>query len=155
MKYLIILMFLFSINTFSEEATVKIYAKILTPIKLEVKRNLDFGNILAGGKNIYARNKGEVSVSGLGKIKMFWKDSENSQFQDMNKNLKLKMKNYTGDSFEAILFVSNRDILKNLDFLVEENKIIRVDGYIPELDKGIKKDDYKGAVVIRAEYIND
>lgn len=65
MKSLIILIFLFSINIFAGEATVNISAKILTPIKLEVKRNVEFGNIIAGGKNIEAKTKGEVSVSGI------------------------------------------------------------------------------------------
>ena len=145
MKSLIILIFLFSINIFAGEATVNISAKILTPIKLEVKRNVEFGNIIAGG---------EVSVSGIGKVKMFWRDSESNQFQEMTKNLKLKMKNRLGEKFDATLFVQDKSSLKKLEFVNEEEKLIRIDGYIAELNKNLAKDDYKGAVIIRAEYIN-
>ena len=154
MKSLIILIFLFSINIFDGEATVNISAKILTPIKLEVKRNVEFGNIIAGGKNIEAKTKGEVSVSGIGKVKMFWRDSESNQFQEMTKNLKLKMKNRLGEKFDATLFVQDKSSLKKLEFVNEEEKLIRIDGYIAELNKNLAKDDYKGAVIIRAEYIN-
>mgnify|MGYP000189310573 CR=1 FL=1 len=152
MKSLIILIFLFSINIFAGEATVNISAKILTPIKLEVKRNVEFGNIIAGGKNIEAKTKGEVSVSGIGKVKMFWRDSESNQFQEMTKNL--KMKNRLGEKFDATLFVQDKSSLKKLEFVNEEEKLIRIDGYIAELNKNLAKDDYKGAVIIRAEYIN-
>lgn len=154
MKKLIILIFLFSINIFAGEAMVKISAKILTPIKLEVKRNVEFGNIMAGGKNIGAKTKGEVGISGIGKVKMFWRDSESNQFQEMTKNLKLKMKNKLGEKFDAILFVQDKNSLKKLEFINEEEKIIKVDGYIVELNKNLTKDDYKGTVIIRAEYIN-
>ena len=85
---------------------------------------------------------------------MFWRDSESNQFQEMTKNLKLKMKNRLGEKFDATLFVRDKSSLKKLEFVNEEEKLIRIDGYIAELNKNLAKDDYKGAVIIRAEYIN-
>ena len=44
---------------------------------------------------------------------MFWRDSESNQFQEMTKNLKLKMKNRLGEKFDATLFVQDKSSLKN------------------------------------------
>ena len=156
MKKILLLMFLFVFffKIYAEEAVVKVSAKILTPLKLEVVQHINFGDIFKGGRNFTAKDSGELSISGNGRVKLLWKDSLDGEYQSMEKNLKITMSNNKGSCFYAT--VSPTSVGNLHDFAVTENndKVVKIGGRIDSLDKSLPEDNYNGTILIRAEYIN-
>lgn len=149
-----IMFFVIFTTTFSEEVLVRVTAKVLTPLKIEIVQNVNFGDIFKGGKNYNAKERGELKVTGNGRVKLLWKDISNSEFQSMNKNLPITMSNETYN-FKALVFPNS---IGNLDdFQVNENadKVVKINGKIESLDKSVPCGDYSGVIVIRAEYLSD
>lgn len=153
MGKLLFLLFLFSFTAIGKEVIVKVETKILKPIKLNIKRDINFGNIIAGSKNIVAKNSGIIEVVGEGEISLLWKDDEKNEFQNISKDLKVKMKNLNNDIFYATLKKNGEMTPKNY-FLNGESKIIEINGYIDYLDPKLTTGEYNGSVTIRAEYIS-
>lgn len=157
MKKILLLTFLsiFFFKVFAEEAMVKVSARILTPLKVEIVQHLNFGDIFKGGKNFTAKDRGELKVTGEGRVRLLWKDSLNTEYQSMNKNLNITLSNGRGNSFNALVSPSS---LGNLDdFTVTENndKVVKISGKINSLDGSLPQDNYSGTILIRAEYLTE
>lgn len=152
---LLTLLSIFFSKTYSEEALVRVSAKILIPLKVEVTQHLNFGDIFKGGKNFSAKDTGELKVSGNGRVRLLWKDSLNTEYQSIEKGLKVALSNNKGNSFNVTVSPTS---LENLhDFTVTENndKVVKIGGRIDSLDKSLPEGDYSGSILIRAEYLND
>ena len=67
-----IMFFVIFTTTFSEEVLVRVTAKVLTPLKVEIVQNVNFGDIFKGGKNYNAKERGELKVTGNGRVKLLW-----------------------------------------------------------------------------------
>lgn len=157
MKKILSLAFLalFFCKVYAEEALVRVKAKILTPLKLEVIQNINFGDIFKGGKNFIAKDTGELKVSGNGRVRLLWKDSLKEDYQPLDNELSIIMSDNKGNSFTAL--VSPNKIESLNDFIVNENsdKIVKINGKIEKLNKSLPEGDYSGTILIRAEYISN
>lgn len=154
-RLLLIFLSVFFFKAHAEEAIVRVSAQILTPLKVEVIQHINFGDIFKGGKNFQAKDKGELKVTGNGRVKLLWKDSADSEYQSMNKNLNTTMSNNRGNSFIAI--VSPNSVGNLDDFIVSEttDKVVKISGKIENLNKSLPEGDYNGAILIRAEYLSN
>lgn len=151
--FLIIFLLTFTNVTLSyEEEQVEVKAQVIKPIKINVIRNLNFGDIFRGTKNISQKDKGEIKITGDGEIKILWKNDYDTDFISINKNLDVKIFN-AGDYIIANIKSNHRGDFNN-SVVSDDGIIIEIEGVIKNVNNSLKNGDYHGNILIRAEYVN-
>lgn len=150
--FIIFLLTLTSVALSYEEEQVKVKARVIKPIKINVIRNLNFGDIFRGTKNINQKDKGEIKITGDGEIKVLWKNNYDADFISINKNLDVKI--FNENDYIIANIKSNHHGNFNNFVVSDDGIIIEIEGVIKNVDNGLKNGDYRGNILIRAEYVN-
>lgn len=150
--------FAFAIE-YGKEASVKIEAKVLRPVKIAEVKNIDFGVIPAGksAKTNGAQN-GYIVIETPGRLKVTWKDKMRGEYVDINRELPVSMRKKDRD-YEMVATVNSnfgdgsRSISSNDSNVLIERKGGKIVfsatiATVPKMAQG----EYRGSFLVRVEY---
>lgn len=139
------------------EAVVEITADVLRPITMTKISDIDFGTIIAGDKNINAKQNGKISISGNGSIKLEWKADGEVGYKSVREFLDVPIYNKNSKKIMTEVFLGeNKNSIVDdvLEFSGLESKEIVIKGRIDKLSSEAEVGEYSGGITIRATYDN-
>jgi len=130
---------------------VQVTARVIKPIEVVDKENVDFGTIVAGQENVQAKSKGSITFSGEGKVKLTWKAEEGHAFDRIDHPIVVTIANGKN---EIKTKISAEKVSKEVLDLNGAEKTIVFNGEIDEVSKEASTGSYSGNFTVRAEYID-
>lgn len=159
-KYLLLLLFgLLSINLYSESiensVVVRVTAVIGKKLSILNTRDIDFGSVFQGQKNIVAY--GGATLKGDGNIKLECTANSNGDKYAITKNTNgfLELPIYNGENSLNTTIYLEGDLEPNSEGVVNLNgeKALQFRGVIKEVPVDQTVGDYKGTFTVRATYV--
>ena len=160
-KYLFLLLFgLISINLYSDDdiensVVVKVTAVIGKKLSILKTKDIDFGNVIPGQKNVVA--DGGAILNGKGKIKLECTANTDGDKHVITKNPSgfLELPIYNGENSLNTTIYLDGDINPDTKGIIELNveKELKFKGVIKEVPRNQISGDYKGTFTVRATYV--
>lgn len=160
-KYLFLLLFsLISINLYSDDdiensVVVKVTAVIGKKLSILKTKDIDFGNVIPGQKNVVA--DGGAILNGKGKIKLECTANTDGDKYVITKNPSgfLELPIYNGENSLNTTIYLYGDINPDTKGIIELNgeKELKFKGVIKEVPRNQISGDYRGTFTVRATYV--
>lgn len=133
-----------------EVVNVQVTARVIKPIEVVDKKNVDFGTIVAGQENVKAKSNGSITFSGEGKVKLTWKQEGGLNYTSITTPLAVEIRNNKDTIKTKITAETPSEVLD----LAKGNKTLDLKGEIAEVSKEASTGSYSGNFTVRAEYID-
>lgn len=129
---------------------VQVTARVIKPIEVVNKKDVEFGTIVVGQENVKAKSNGSITFSGEGQVKLTWKQEGGLNYTPITRPLAVEIRNNKDTIKTKITAETSSEVLD----LARGNKTLDLKGEIDEVSKEASTGSYSGSFTVRAEYID-
>lgn len=133
-----------------KSVNVQVTARVIKPIEVVNKKDVEFGTIVVGQENVKAKSNGSITFSGEGRVKLTWKQEGGLNYTSITTPLAVEIRNNKDTIKTKITAETSSEVLD----LAKGNKTLDLKGEIAEVSKEASTGSYFGNFTVRAEYID-
>ncbi|WP_294657461.1 hypothetical protein [uncultured Fusobacterium sp.] len=133
-----------------KSVNVQVTARVIKPIEVVNKKDVEFGTIVVGQENVKAKSNGFITFSGEEKIKVSWKAEDGHGFNKINDPIVVTIAN--GEN-EIKTLISTEEVSNGVLNLNGTQETIVFSGKIDKVPE-VAPGSYSGNFTVRAEYID-